>query len=1092
MIPTSHQHTAERHRKGTFRPSIPIHSPSMSSVQSPITISAYPQYAYNGEPLQYSHSPSPQTHYQASSYLHPHPYSYPHPHVHTQSPSHSLPQRLPRKSSDQTQDQTASMFPNSHSAQSNRATTFPPKHHPATGSPQRVYHATRSSNSYADDHSPPPDAYDNQLGPQSHHIPNRKKRSRDLSGTKSAIPDHPQNITSSSTTTTTTHSLSNTSPPLISLTPTKGTFWKSEQSSTTVNEIPAFIDQSAGSIPSVLTREKKPKACSGCRKAKLKCIVEQGNSDCIRCQARKERCLFFPRSNDEESQLKLHHDLYEATRHLNQLSKAVHHILHHLVEKNIIPPFVSDDHPGGLEKYDHPKQVSSLDEGQNFMVTREHTPSKKKRRKAIKREDADDDELDQSYEEPSKAHRLKGNRGKSSSTSIVDLNLPSSSDLDIEVLQRSNSISERPRILTRPPSTIVSSPVVSSPNLPPDIPPNRPSSKTPPLRKSPIAGWQNVQPSIGQVLSSNEEGWNIGQPPSIYEVNTRTNAPRNRFSCPPDLNSGIKHDRIVSSPRFTLVPSVPNMYIEKHVSYSQTSTAAIQSKQSVSHMTEDLTPMVTPEQKKDDPKVVIGSQDPRKDIVKKDLIPRSDALSLVKYFHHNISTFIYGHPLQFYQFPYIAGPQYITPLLLAVLCLISSERTLRYHHHHSLLAEEVSSLLKTSPAESWQTFIGHYTPDFGDPDGDDPLEPEFGLGPEEIVAACILATYMTEREQAALIARSAFRWARGWIKLLQTSPGPRNTIAALAGIIPPERPAGSDDMARIWLLCYIVDSTERLQISLDAPPHRDAESFCRVLIPSNGSDHISTEREHTRQDFLLTFHARLMIILNQWRDQLKSLVSASQPPTELVRGLKQLARNVNQNLILWKTKLDSTSSPTQIQHEDGEEQWKKHVLITYYFVRMSVNSTLSKYLPPPPSLSDPSNNNEDHRSISGSHARSSRNGVYETIYDDHKLRETSKNIVIKSAMSFMTICKSWEKPESLINLSPTYLYFVTLMGSELVESIKEDIDRGKESSLRVDDVILLLKSVGEMLLLGELDQQHVSRTTAKTLFSYCERLQKLR
>ena len=53
----------------------------------------------------------------------------------------------------------------------------------------------------------------------------------------------------------------------------------------------------AGSPPAVLVREKKQKACSNCRRAKLKCIIDDGETDCVRCTARKERCVFYPRSH---------------------------------------------------------------------------------------------------------------------------------------------------------------------------------------------------------------------------------------------------------------------------------------------------------------------------------------------------------------------------------------------------------------------------------------------------------------------------------------------------------------------------------------------------------------------------------------------------------------------------------------------------------------------------------------------------------------------------------------------------------------------------------------------------------------------------
>ena len=53
--------------------------------------------------------------------------------------------------------------------------------------------------------------------------------------------------------------------------------------------------------PAVLVREKKQKACSNCRRAKLKCIVDDGETDCIRCKARKEKCVFYPRSHVSKS-----------------------------------------------------------------------------------------------------------------------------------------------------------------------------------------------------------------------------------------------------------------------------------------------------------------------------------------------------------------------------------------------------------------------------------------------------------------------------------------------------------------------------------------------------------------------------------------------------------------------------------------------------------------------------------------------------------------------------------------------------------------------------------------------------------------------
>jgi hypothetical protein len=49
--------------------------------------------------------------------------------------------------------------------------------------------------------------------------------------------------------------------------------------------------------PAVLVREKKQKACSNCRRAKLKCLVEDGETVCVRCNSRKDACIFYPRGH---------------------------------------------------------------------------------------------------------------------------------------------------------------------------------------------------------------------------------------------------------------------------------------------------------------------------------------------------------------------------------------------------------------------------------------------------------------------------------------------------------------------------------------------------------------------------------------------------------------------------------------------------------------------------------------------------------------------------------------------------------------------------------------------------------------------------
>ena len=132
-----------------------------------------------------------------------------------------------------------------------------------------------------------------------------------------------------------------------------------------------------------------------------------------------------------------------------------------------------------------------------------------------------------------------------------------------------------------------------------------------------------------------------------------------------------------------------------------------------------------------------------------------------------MAPFLFGYQLEYHRFPYLSdGPPSITPFILSVLSLLSSERLPAFNHLKGPLTSYVEELVHTSPAESWQN-IASSRLEHNTDDTRDVLDPELGIGPEEIVAACILASYMPDgqAQQRTYIAESAFKWARGWIKV---------------------------------------------------------------------------------------------------------------------------------------------------------------------------------------------------------------------------------------------------------------------------------------------------------------------------------------
>lgn len=347
---------------------------------------------------------------------------------------------------------------------------------------------------------------------------------------------------------------------------------------------------------------------------------------------------------------------------------------------------------------------------------------------------------------------------------------------------------------------------------------------------------------------------------------------------------------------------------------------------------------------------------------------------------------MFGYRLEFGKFPYIPqGPSVITPFILSVMCLVASERVGQAHEHRPLLAREVTQLLINSPADS---FISTLDPSFGggsrtkDEDGEEELDPELGIGPEEIVGACILATFMTERDQAATIASSAFKWARGWIKWTSLTVPLPPTLGEVCGLLPIKRDATREDMARVWLLCYIVDGTEALQRDNPPPPRRDPMAYCHVLVPDSP---LPGDR-YSPHDILLTFHARLITLLRDWyhrRSQHGAAVAGSNVAAQ-VGAHARLASSINASLEWWRADLES---------HQLDPNWMRHINLFWEFARMLVNATSAKSLGGNPRL----------RAAAWAHG-------------------------VEAAVGFLEKCNAWPQKEELSSLPPCYLSVSETMG----------------------------------------------------------------
>jgi hypothetical protein len=330
---------------------------------------------------------------------------------------------------------------------------------------------------------------------------------------------------------------------------------------------------------------------------------------------------------------------------------------------------------------------------------------------------------------------------------------------------------------------------------------------------------------------------------------------------------------------------------------------------------------------------------------------------------------LFGYRLEFNKFPYIPnGPCVMTPFILSVLCFISSERIPSMHGLQNILGQEVNTLLLNSPADS---FIGTLASPLGgngsrdEGDADEELDPELGIGPEEIVGACALAMYTSDREIAATIAASAFRWARGWIKWTSLTIPLPPTLGEVCGLLPIKRDATQEDMARIWLLCYIVDGTEALQRDSSSPPKRDPLPYCNILLPDETQP---GGKECTPNDVLLAFHARLITVIRNWYHR--------RGGATMTDSMARLASQTNASLDMWRNALDSYNL-------DGG--WMRHVNLFFEFARMLVNRTSARAIA------------------------------------DKRAATSSLAMGTEAAVSFLEQCADWPQPDELVFIPPCYL-----------------------------------------------------------------------
>ncbi|KAF8311000.1 hypothetical protein DL93DRAFT_2083956 [Clavulina sp. PMI_390] len=202
----------------------------------------------------------------------------------------------------------------------------------------------------------------------------------------------------------------------------------------------------------------------------------------------------------------------------------------------------------------------------------------------------------------------------------------------------------------------------------------------------------------------------------------------------------------------------------------------------------------------------LGESDPRPDIIKAGVVNLTDANVLVDHFHAHLAHHLFGFPLQVGAWPYLPeGKPTITPLILGVACLVPAERLPHYHHVFDLLMTELNEpIFNATPGYS----NSNRPPTTTDPDAeaatlDAPdLDLELGIGPEEITALCVAATF-TCSDKSDAMARTVFEWTRGYLKTFKNPPPHPLTLGEVCGLLPPRRNLTFENWLRLWLFAYV-------------------------------------------------------------------------------------------------------------------------------------------------------------------------------------------------------------------------------------------------------------------------------------------------
>lgn len=247
-------------------------------------------------------------------------------------------------------------------------------------------------------------------------------------------------------------------------------------------------------------------------------------------------------------------------------------------------------------------------------------------------------------------------------------------------------------------------------------------------------------------------------------------------------------------------------------------------------------------------KLTIGASDPRFSVIKMGLIQNEKAKSLFVSFAEKLQPHSFG-------FPTYPADEGMTPVIIAAILTVSS------------LFDPFSRSLHDSLKK---TFFDQYIKLDQEVSLDKALDPELGIGVEEITGGCIASAWLGG-EIGWKTARMTRWWAIGYLKHFEIA-GRNVTIGEELLLLPPFRQIDYADKLRIFLAAYTAEAQQsfildRPTLIPDASPtayvealrnaHNDTMSASPASFNGNGAQ----QRYPTPPDRQLTGHASILYIL---------------------------------------------------------------------------------------------------------------------------------------------------------------------------------------------------------------------------------------